>query len=106
MNGIGIIDWEPPIEVYRHYKNISTVDLLNLYDASKDEEGNITNNYDYDNVPLEIAARMNLIPTNIANEGVTEMFGELLDKIDKLEKAFKMHRHKTLGGLYTEKPAW
>ena len=105
MKDIGIIDWEPPVDVYRHYKNTSTVDLLKLFDASTDEEGTILMRYDYDNVPIEIAARMNLIPTEIANEGVTEMFGELLDRIDNLEKAFKQHRHQ-IDKPYSEKPAW
>lgn len=102
---IGIIDWEPPIEVYRHYKGKSTVEILELYDASIDDE-DIKNRYDHENVPIEIASRMNLIPTKIANEGVTEMFGELLDRIDELERAFKTHRHKTFGQGYSEKPAW
>jgi len=82
------------------------VELLELYDASKDEEGTITNHYDYNNVPLEIASRMNLIPTKIANEGVTEIFADVLEQIDKLERAFKSHRHKTFGAGYSEKPAW
>lgn len=107
MNGIRIIDWEPPIEVHRHYAGMSTLDLFDLYDVSKDEEtGHVTNQYDYKNVPIEIASRMNLIPTRLADEGVTKVFGELIDRIDELERAFKAHRHKTFGSGYSEKPAW
>ena len=106
MKAIGIIDWEPPSSVYQHYKNRSTVELLELYDASVDEEGTILVCYDYENAPLEIASRLNLIPTKEANKGVTTMFSELLDRVDELDSAFKKHRHKTFGRGYSEKPAW
>jgi len=62
--------------------------------------------FDYKNTRLEIASRLNLIPTDIADECVTKMFSDLLDQIDDIEKISKKHRHKTIAGLYTEKPAW
>jgi len=79
---------------------------MEMYDASLDEEDNIVNRYDYENVPLEIASRLNLIPIKIANECLKEEFSALYRKLDELEAIAKKHRHKTLGGLYTEKPAW
>lgn len=79
---------------------------MELLDASLDEEGTIINEYDYENVPLEIASRLNLIPRKIADDCVTNMFGDYLDQLDKIERIAKKHRHKTIMGLYTEKPAW
>ena len=82
------------------------MELIELYDASFDEEGTIVNKYDYKNAPLEIASRLNLIPRDIADDCVAKMFGEILDQLDTIEKIAKTHRHKTFGDGYSEKPAW
>ena len=89
-----------------HYKGKSLVELMELYDASLDEEGTVVNRYDYENVPLAIASRLNLIPMKVANDCISDMFSGVLDQLDKIEGIAKNHRHKTIMGLYTEKPAW
>ena len=85
---------------------------MELYDASVDEEGTnvepgtVLNRYDYANVPLEIASRLNLIPLSVANACVEDEFATVYTRLNELEEIAKKHRHKTIGGLYTEKPAW
>ena len=109
---IGIIDWDPPNKVCEHYKDKTLVELLELYDASVDEEGTnndpgtVLNKYDYENASLEIASRLNLIPLSVANACVEAEFATVYTKLNELEEIAKKHRHKTLAGLYTEKPAW
>lgn len=78
---------------------------MELFDASLEGE-NVVDRYDYENVPLEIASRLGLIPTKLANEGVTEMFGDVINRLDELERFIKTHRHKTFGAGYSEKAAW
>ena len=107
---IGIIDWEPPHEVYKHYKDKTLAELMELHDASTEAMDNgdekIVNAYDYENTRLEIASRLHLIPLDVANACLEAELIVLSRRIDELEAIAKKHRHKTIGGLYTEKPAW
>jgi len=83
---------------------------MELYDASTEllENGDekIVNSYDYKHIPDEIARRLNLIPIDIANACLENELVVLSRRIDEIEAIAKKHRHKTIGGLYTEKPAW
>ena len=66
----------------------------------------VVNRYDYKNIPLVIADRLGLIPIEVANACITNMYSDILNTIDPIERIAKQHRHKTVMGLYTEKPAW
>jgi len=79
---------------------------MELREASFDEEETIVNEYDYTNIPLEIASRLKLVPIDIVDECVTEMFSDILDQLHTLERIAKNHKHKTFGAGYSEKPAW
>ena len=83
---------------------------MELFDASTEQIANgdekIINPYDFENARLEIASRLYLVPLNVANACLEAEFAVVYNRLDEVEAIAKKHRHKTIGGLYTEKPAW
>jgi aspartate carbamoyltransferase regulatory subunit len=98
-----IEDWleEKEIEQLRLYKATFTRNLIN--DLEKSETKN-----ERDLITKVIANKLSVLHheefTSFA-EWVNEKFNIMQDEINELKK-LKNHRHRTVLGLYTEKPAW
>jgi len=80
-------------------------EIIELYDESRDIETD-TVKPPYFEIPEYLAYIFKVLPKDVANACITKELTTIYKRLDELEAITKKHRHKTFGGLYTEKPAW
>jgi len=92
-------------KLYNEITAMSFRDILKLYEEVTGEEGTVLDRTKYDHIRAVIADKLELPQRDIIVPFITNLFNDLSDRIDELEKNFKNHRHDT-SKSYTEKPAW
>ena len=91
-------------ETYDEISALSFADILKLYDEVVDGDM-IKDRTKYNHVRAVIADKLELPQRDIILPYISNLFGDLSNRLDKLEKILKTHRHDA-SKLYTEKPSW
>ena len=101
------LDYDIDSELWHKYREFTTVELLEKYDASfeNDDDGQILNKGDYRDIPKYLASQFRLMPSNTTSEILSDIFADMSKRVDELEKIVKNHRHN-MDKRYSEKPAW
>jgi len=92
------------IKLYEQLQQLSTVELLNELDKAAPGDS-VKDRKRYNHIIAIIADKLNVPLRKPIGLFVNDIFGDLLKRVDELEKQFKTHRHDT-SKTYTEKPAW
>ena len=92
-------------ELYDKISEMSLVEIFKLYDESVDGES-ITNRKNFNHTRAVIADKLELPQRDIIVPFISNLFGDLSDRIDEIERIAKNHKHKTFGAGYSEKPTW
>lgn len=91
-------------ETYDEISALPFIDILKLYDEVADGDL-IKDHTKYNHVKAVIADKLELPQRDIILPFISNLFGDLNDRLDELEKTFKNHRHDA-SKAYTEKPSW
>ena len=92
----------------KRYKEIAAMpilDILKLFDDVIGDEGGIKDFPKYNLIKAVIADKLELPQRDIIVPFISDLFTDLSDRIDDLDKNFKNHRHDA-SKSYTEKPSW
>lgn len=81
-------------------------ELLKFYDETIDrhEDGKILDRKKYELYRREIWNRLSIASRRDITNLVFELHNEIDKQLTELKNQFKNHRHRTIMGLYTEKP--
>jgi hypothetical protein len=100
-----VFDWEIPNELHEKYGKMTLQEIIQLYDDSWNRETDDVKPPHWE-IPEYLTYLFKALPKDAANECINEELSAIYRKLDELEAITKKHRHKTIAGLYTEKPAW
>ena len=91
-------------KLYEEIAMKSFADIIKLYDEVTDGEI-IKDRTKYNHIKAVIADKLELPQRDIIVPFISNLFGDLSNRIDTMEKKFMTHRHDA-SKSYTEKPSW
>lgn len=81
-------------------------ELLEIYRSTTGPQGQVKDRAKHFAVLAVIADRLELVSRTVLTDILTKELTGIFERLDELERLSKTHRHKTIYGLYTEKPSW
>lgn len=114
--------YDIPIKLVEEYTQLSLIELITLYsesvrfelddpgvaspyvDPACTDAGKAKKHLKF--IPLFLFNMLRLVRSQDVQELVEDIHVDLSKRIEELERRSKTHRHKTIMGLYTERPSF